>query len=57
LSQARADAIKSYLSTQFQIDPKRITAIGYGSSKPIVKEVTEEDRQLNRRVEFEIKKN
>lgn len=56
LSQARADAIKSYLSNQFQIDAKRITAIGYGSSKPIVQEVTDEHKQLNRRVEFEIKK-
>jgi len=57
LSQARADAIKSYLSKQFQIDAKRITAIGYGSSKPIVKEVTDQQKQLNRRVEFEIKRN
>ena len=57
LSQARADAIKNYLSTKFQIDAKRITAIGYGSAKPIVEEITEENRQLNRRVEFEIKKN
>ncbi len=57
LSQARADAIKNYLSTQFQIDSNRITAIGYGSSKPIVQEVTDDHKQLNRRVEFEIKKN
>lgn len=57
LSQARADAIKSYLSTQLPIDSKRITAIGYGSSKPIVEEITDEHKQLNRRVEFEIKRN
>ncbi|MFO0267279.1 MAG: OmpA family protein, partial [Cyclobacteriaceae bacterium] len=56
LSQGRADAIKEYLVTQFAIDGNRIEAIGYGSSKPIVAEVTEEDRQLNRRVEFEIYK-
>jgi outer membrane protein OmpA-like peptidoglycan-associated protein len=54
LSQARADAIKKYLTTQFPIDTARITAIGYGSSKPIVQEVTDEHKQLNRRVEFEI---
>lgn len=54
LSQARADAIKEHLVSQFIIDSNRIEAIGYGSSKPIVAEVTEEDRQLNRRVEFEI---
>ena len=57
LSQARADAIKYYLQYQFKIDPSRVTAIGYGSSKPIVQEVTAEHKQLNRRVEFEISKN
>lgn len=54
LSQARADAIKQYLVTEFPIDSERITAIGYGSSQPIVEEITDLDRQLNRRVEFEI---
>lgn len=56
LSQARADAIKNYLITQFKIDAPRIEAIGYGSSRPIVQEVTDNDKQLNRRVEFEISK-
>ncbi len=54
LSQARADAIKYYLSYEYKIDGSRITAIGYGSSKPIVQEVTSDHKQLNRRVEFEI---
>jgi outer membrane protein OmpA-like peptidoglycan-associated protein len=57
LSQARADAIKMYLVNQFQINADRVTAIGFGSSKPIVQEVTDEHKQLNRRVEFEILKN
>ncbi len=54
LSQDRADAIKKYLSDEFRIDPTRIEAIGYGSSRPIVEEITLKDKQLNRRVEFEI---
>nr|PZN58144.1 MAG: hypothetical protein DIU61_00840 [Bacteroidota bacterium] len=54
LSQARADAIKAYLTYTFKINPDRIEAHGYGSSMPIVEEKTEEDRRLNRRVEFEI---
>jgi outer membrane protein OmpA-like peptidoglycan-associated protein len=54
LSQARADAIKTYLINEFRIEKQRITAIGYGSSSPIVKEVTDEHKQLNRRVEFEL---
>jgi outer membrane protein OmpA-like peptidoglycan-associated protein len=57
LSQARADAIKAYLIRQFKIDDKRITAIGYGSSKPLVEERTDQDRKLNRRVEFDIDRN
>lgn len=56
LSQARADAIKAYLIYQFKIESARIEAHGYGSSKPIVDEITDDDRSLNRRVEFEIKK-
>ncbi len=54
LSQARADAIKAYLIYQFKIAASRIDAHGYGSSKPIVGEKTDEDRKLNRRVEFDI---
>ena len=56
LSQSRADAIKQYLQDEFKIDSQRITAIGYGSSKPITQEITDEHKQLNRRVEFEIYK-
>ena len=56
LSQARADAIKRYLAFEFKIDTSRIEAIGYGSSKPIVQEQTDEHKQFNRRVEFEIYK-
>lgn len=54
LSQDRADAIKTYLTDTFGIDPQRVEAIGYGSAKPIVEELSDKDRQLNRRVEFEI---
>jgi outer membrane protein OmpA-like peptidoglycan-associated protein len=54
LSQARADAIKYYLTYQFKVDPERVTAIGYGSSKPITQELSDDHKQLNRRVEFHI---
>jgi outer membrane protein OmpA-like peptidoglycan-associated protein len=57
LSQARADAIKAYLIYEFKIASARIEAHGYGSSKPIVEEKSEEERKLNRRVEFEINRN
>jgi len=54
LSQERADAIRIYLINEFKIDGSRITAIGYGSANHIVEEVTDEHKQLNRRVEFEL---
>lgn len=54
LSQARADAIKAYLMYTFKVDPERINAHGYGSSRPVVQETRDEHRKLNRRVEFEI---
>jgi outer membrane protein OmpA-like peptidoglycan-associated protein len=57
LSQARADAIRAYLIYEFKIKPARIEAHGYGSAKPIIKEESDDDRKLNRRVEFEIKRN
>lgn len=57
LSHLRALAIKDFLVSNGGIDPIRITAQGYGSTKPIIKEeLTDEDRKINRRVEFEIVK-
>lgn len=55
LSQARVDKVKSYLVSK-GIDGKRISGKGYGGSKPIASNETEETRQFNRRVEFTIKK-
>jgi outer membrane protein OmpA-like peptidoglycan-associated protein len=57
LSQKRADAIKKYLEETGFIDPERIVAKGFGSTNPIrTPELTEEDKSINRRVEFEIKR-
>ncbi len=55
LSQERADAIKDYIVNFGTIAADRIEAIGYGSAKPIIAvEKTEDDKRLNRRVEFNI---
>jgi outer membrane protein OmpA-like peptidoglycan-associated protein len=54
LSQDRADAIRGYLISLYKVREDRVLARGYGSSKPLVAERTEEDKQLNRRVEFQI---
>jgi outer membrane protein OmpA-like peptidoglycan-associated protein len=55
LSQARANAIKEYVTASGYVALARVEAIGYGSQKPIVlEELNEQDRRMNRRVEFEI---
>lgn len=54
LSQDRANAIMEYLTYFGKISEDRIAAKGYGSSKPIVTEQSENDKKLNRRVEFDI---
>ncbi|MFK7900254.1 MAG: OmpA family protein [Cyclobacteriaceae bacterium] len=57
LSRNRAEAIKEFLEMTGFIEPDRITTQGYGDTHPIrVPEVTNHDRELNRRVEFEILK-
>ena len=54
LSEERAQAIKEYLVYQRRIPPLRIETIGYGGSKPVNDNSTDELRKQNRRVEFEI---
>jgi outer membrane protein OmpA-like peptidoglycan-associated protein len=55
LSQDRANSIRTYLTKSGFVEESRIDAIGYGDTKPIIaEEKTEQDRQINRRVEFEI---
>ena len=58
LSQERADAIKNFLTDKFKVHPSRIEAVGYGSTRPVVAdEKSEADKQINRRVEFEVLRN
>jgi outer membrane protein OmpA-like peptidoglycan-associated protein/tetratricopeptide (TPR) repeat protein len=56
LSQRRADAVVNYL-VEKGIDKKRLSAKGYGQSKPVDSNDTAEGRALNRRTEFEIIEN
>lgn len=55
LSQQRVDKVKAYLVDK-GIEPRRISGKGFGGSKPIASNDTEESRRMNRRVEFVIRK-
>ena len=56
LSQGRAESVRQYLIDHW-INKDRVTAVGYGESKPEVPNDSEENWQINRRVEFTILKN
>jgi outer membrane protein OmpA-like peptidoglycan-associated protein len=56
LSQERANAIKEYIVSKGIVDAK-IKAVGYGETKPVASNDTEEGKGQNRRVEFKILKN
>lgn len=55
LSQGRTQAVVDYLISQ-GISPKRLQAVGYGESRPVDTNDTEEGRAKNRRVEFTVLK-
>ena len=50
LSRRRAESVKAYVVEKFNIDPSRISTLGYGASMPVASNDTEAGRQRNRRV-------
>jgi outer membrane protein OmpA-like peptidoglycan-associated protein/Tol biopolymer transport system component len=53
LSEKRAEAVYAYL-LEAGIDPGRLEYAGYGKSRPVSENLTEEGRALNRRTEIHI---
>ena len=56
LSQRRASRVRDYLVSQ-GVPASKLSAVGYGSSRPAVANDTEANRALNRRVQLEISPN
>ena len=53
LSQQRAEAVRNFLVNQ-GVDQAMLTARGYGETKPIASNDTEQGRFRNRRIEFTV---
>jgi OOP family OmpA-OmpF porin len=53
LSQRRADAVRSYLTSK-GVNASRLSAAGYGETQPVADNETSEGRAQNRRVELRI---
>ncbi|MFT3730260.1 MAG: OmpA family protein [Hyphomicrobium sp.] len=56
LSDRRARAVADFLA-QNGVDPRRLSAIGYGATRPIADNSTQEGRAKNRRIEFTVRVN
>jgi outer membrane protein OmpA-like peptidoglycan-associated protein len=53
LSKSRANSVMDYLTSK-GIDKVRLTAVGYGESNPVVTNDNDDNRAINRRVEFKV---
>ena len=56
VSMGRADSIKRFLTTDGRVDAERITAVGFGETRPIVKDGADKEEK-NRRIDVIIKTN
>lgn len=54
LSQSRAESVRSYLLSKFQLRGDNLIAKGYGETQPETQERNDEERLRNRRVELKV---
>ncbi len=54
LSQARSLSVVKYMISNHEIDPKRMSAAGFGEHQPISSSNLKEDLAKNRRIEFKL---
>lgn len=55
LSTERAASVKQYLLANMNLDPTKVSAFGYGETKPIANNETKDGRAKNRRIDLIIK--
>jgi len=51
LSQRRAEAVVSYLTSQYNVQPSRLEAVGIGQERPLVETAPQTPEARNRRVQ------
>ena len=54
ISTSRAEAVREYLLATAKYDAERVIAVGYGETKPIAPNETQDGRRKNRRIEVVI---
>ena len=54
LSRERAGTVAEYCQRALNLPPEAISYEGFGDSRPVASNATEEGRQLNRRVEVQV---
>jgi outer membrane protein OmpA-like peptidoglycan-associated protein len=54
LSQQRAEAVSAYLSSELGVPSFRMSAVGYGETRPIANNETSQGRERNRRIDVRI---
>jgi OOP family OmpA-OmpF porin len=52
ISRLRAHAVKTYLVTRCNISPGKLDLVSLGPAQPLVPNISEENRKINRRVEL-----
>lgn len=54
LSERRANAVRDELVNRYGVSGDRVSSVGYGESKPVADNGTDDGRAVNRRVEAEV---
>ena len=52
LSDRRAAAVKTFITSRYDLGDSRLETLGFGESQPVADNATPEGRQQNRRVEL-----